>query len=93
MMQYLSKAQAALEQASSLINGPRQEAYGSPHENFERTAVRISQIVKVPINKRQVAQIMVELKLARLAHSAHEDSVIDAIAYLALMMELTDEPA
>ena len=92
-MQYLSKAQAALKQASSLINGPRQEAYGSPHENFERTAVRISQIVKVPINKRQVAQIMVELKLARLAHSVHEDSVIDAIAYLALMMELTDEPS
>lgn len=92
-MQYLSKAQAALEQASSLINGPRQEAYGSPSENFERLAVRISQIVKTPINKRQAAQIMVELKLARLAHSHHEDSVIDAIAYLALMMELTDEPA
>jgi len=62
-MPYLSKAQAALEQASSLINGPRQEAYGSPRENFER-----------------------------LANGYHEDSVIDAIAYLALMMELSDEP-
>ena len=93
MMQYLSKAQAALEQASSLINGPRQEAYGSPHENFERLEVRISQIVKAPVTKLQAAQILVELKLSRLAHSPHEDSVIDAIAYLALMMELNDEPA
>lgn len=91
-MKYLSKAQAALDQASSLINGPRQEAYGSPHENFERLAVRISQITEQPITKRQAAQIMVELKLARLANGYHEDSVIDAIAYLALMMELTDEP-
>ena len=91
-MFYLSKAQAALEQASSLINGPRQEAYGSPHENFERLAVRISQIIKAPVTKRQAAQILVELKLARLANGYQEDSVIDAIAYLALMMELSDEP-
>ena len=91
-MFYLSKAQAALEQASSLINGPRQEAYGSPHENFERLAVRISQITEQPITKRQAAQILVEVKLARLANGYHEDSVIDAIAYLALMMELNDEP-
>lgn len=91
-MFYLSKAQAALEQASSLINGPRQAAYGSPHENFERLAVRISQITEQPITKRQAAQILVEVKLARLAHGYHEDSVIDAIAYLALMMELNDEP-
>lgn len=92
-MQYLSKAQAALEQASSLINGPRQEAYGSPSENFEQLAIRISQIVKAPVTKRQAAQIMVDMKLARLAHSFQEDSVIDAIAYLALMMELSDEPS
>ena len=91
-MPYLSKAQAALDQASSLINGPRQEAYGSPHENFERLAVRISQIIKAPVTKRQAAQILVELKLARLANGYQEDSVIDAIAYLALMMELSDEP-
>jgi len=92
-MKYLSKAQAALEQASTLINGPRQEAYGSPHTNFDRFAQRISQIVKAPITKQQAAQIMVELKLARLANSHHEDSIIDAIAYLALMMELADEQA
>ena len=53
MMQDLSQAQAALEQASSLINGPRQEAYGSPHENFERLAVRISQIVKATGDNKQ----------------------------------------
>ena len=90
-MTYLSKAQAVLEQASSLINGPRQEAYGHPRENFQRLADRISQITNTKITKRQAAQIMVELKLARLANGYHEDSVVDAIAYLALMMELNDE--
>ena len=44
------------------------------------------------MTKRQAAQILVELKLSRLTHSHQDDSVIDAIAYLALMMELTDEP-
>lgn len=92
-MKYLSKAQAALETAAELINGPRQEAYGSPHENFQRLADRMTQITGTKITKVQAAQIMAELKLARLANGFHEDSIIDAIAYLALMMELNDEQA
>lgn len=92
-MKSLGKAQAACDQAMQLINGPRQEAYGPPAENFQRLADRISQITKQPITKIQAAQIMVELKLARLANGYHEDSIIDAIAYLALMMELNDEQA
>jgi len=92
-MKYLSKAQAALDQASALINGPRQDAYGSPHDNFQRLADRMTQITRTNITKVQAAQIMAELKLARLANGYHEDSIIDAIAYLALMMELNDEQA
>lgn len=90
-MTYLSRAQGACDEAMALINGPRQSAYGHPRENFGRLADRIGQIIGQPITKMQAAQIMVELKLARLANGYHEDSVIDAIAYLALMMELRDE--
>lgn len=91
-MKYLGKAQAACDQAMNLINGPRQTAYGDPRENFQRLAERISQITDQPITMLQAGQIMVELKLARLANGYHEDSIVDAIAYLALMMELHDEP-
>lgn len=92
-MSYLSKAQAALDEAAALINGPRQEAYGHPRENFTRLAERMTQVVGKDVSAYQAAQILAELKLARLANGFQRDSVVDAIAYLALMMELVDEQA
>lgn len=90
-MKYLSKAQSALERASELINGPRQQSYGHPAENFARIAERMKQILGVDVAPWQVAQIMVEVKLARLANGWHDDSIDDAISYLALMKELHDD--
>ena len=90
-MKYLSKAQEALDHASELINGPRQQAYGHPSANFARIAGRMQQMLGIDIAPWQVAQMMVEVKLARLANGWHDDSVDDAIAYLALMKELHDD--
>lgn len=92
-MSCLSKAQAALDEAAALINGPRQEAYGHPRENFARLAQRMTQVIGKDVPPHQAAQILAELKLARLTNGFQRDSVVDAIAYLALMMELIDEQA
>ena len=90
-MKYLSKAQEALDHASELINGPRQQSYGRPAENFARIAERMKQMLGIDLAPWQVAQMMAEVKLARLANGWHDDSVDDAIAYLALMKELHDD--
>jgi len=90
-MKYLSRAQDALDRASGLINGPRQDAYGHPLANMTRIAERMKQILGVDVAPWQVAQVMVEVKLARLANGWHDDSIDDAIAYLALMKELRND--
>ena len=84
------KRDDALEAARGLINGPRQDHYGTPAENFGRIAERWSQTLGVPVQPWQAAVMMADLKLARLANGLHEDSFLDGIGYLALAAELSD---
>lgn len=90
-MKSLSKAEAVLSHASQLVNGPRQDAYGHPRLNFSRLSERFSQHVGAEVEPWQAALMLAELKLARLANGYHSDSVVDAIAYLALIEELRDD--
>ena len=83
--------QQALDEASKLIHGPRQDAYGKPQANFARVADRWEQHLGDEIEPWLVCVLMCELKLARLANGYHEDSIIDAISYLALAAELAQE--
>lgn len=81
-----------LEAADSLINGPRQEQYGSPAVNFLNIAERWSQILGMNVEAWQVALMMADLKIARMATTGkpHLDSLIDAAAYVALAAELSE---
>ena len=87
-----------LEEARLIINGPRQELYGPAEVNFKRCADRWSQQLEgrgkmLPfdtLDAKDVALMMVELKLARLATRYSRDSVIDAIGYLAIYAELME---
>ena len=90
-MKSLSKAEGVLSHASELINGPRQQSYGHPSENFSRLAERVKQHVGVDVEPWRVALLLAELKMARLANGYHADSVVDAVAYLALAGELHDD--
>jgi hypothetical protein len=77
-----------LDMAAELINGQRQANYGEAKVNFSRLALRMSQHINKNITSWQAALILVELKMARLANGYHEDSIVDAIGYLALAGEL-----
>jgi hypothetical protein len=81
-----------LETANNLVTGNREEDYGSPKLNFQNIADRWSQHVGT-ITAYQVALMMADLKIARLATSnrPHEDSFIDICGYAALAAELSDE--
>lgn len=64
-----------LHEASKLINGPRQEAYGRPQENFKRIAIMWSAWLNMDITAADVACMMVLLKMARQAHALKLDNL------------------
>lgn len=85
------KASEVLQSATDVI-GQRGAIYGSPKVNHQRISARLSQLLEMPITDWQACLMMVEVKLSRIQETArHEDSYIDACAYLALACELLTE--
>jgi hypothetical protein len=78
-----------LRKAADLINGDRQQDYGTPQENFTRIAAIWSIILGHMVRPDEVALCMAGLKLARLAKGPHEDSYIDGCGYMAIAAELS----
>ena len=86
-----NKRTQILEDASALINGAREAAYGPPSENFERVAAGWRVILKSDVTPSQVALCLAWLKTARLVNSpSHQDSFVDMAAYAALAWELAE---
>lgn len=79
----------AIEVAKNLINGDRQDHYGTAEDNFNRIAQRWSQFLNIKIEPWQVGIMMADLKIARMANGPHNDSFVDGIGYLALAAELS----
>ena len=77
-----------LNTADELIHGDREQHYGTPQENFARIAQGWSVLLEADVTPEQVALCMAWLKMARLVHGPHEDSYVDAAAYMALAGEL-----
>lgn len=78
---------AVLNEASALITGDRNQTYGSPTENFANTAalwnVQIGHKLNAPLTAADVAQLMVQLKMARMIAQPKRDNYVDAAGYLA----------
>ena len=84
-----------LEEAKTLINGPRAEQYGSALINHERIAtiwnVLLQRKLLNKITPEEVTMMMIGLKLARLSQDADQnDTWIDIIGYAALGGEIKD---
>ena len=84
-----------LEEAKTLINGPRAEQYGSALINHERIAtiwnVLLQRKLLSKITPEEVTMMMIGLKLARLSQDADQnDTWIDIIGYAALGGEIKD---
>ena len=85
------KASEILLSATDVI-GERGRVYGHPRVNQTRIAMRLQQMLEIPVTDYQACLAMVEVKLARLQETpTHIDSYIDACAYLALAAELSTE--
>jgi len=85
------KATKALIDAIDIMQD-RGRIYGHPKINQGRIASRLSNLFDFPITDAQAALSMVEVKLSRIQETpSHVDSYVDAIAYLAIALELATE--
>jgi hypothetical protein len=75
---------------AAAIMRDRRGAYGDPADQFERVAVRWSQVLGARVTAAQVGLCLLDLKLARLAHDPeHLDSLVDIAGYAACIREVT----
>lgn len=76
---------AVLLEAKSLINGDRQQDYGTPDENFKRIAGLWSIYLDKDISPADVAMLMTLLKVARISSGrGTHDCYVDAAGYIGL---------
>ena len=80
-----------LNKALEIVNGARQENYGSPEQNFSRIAAFWTLYLQRHITPADVAIMMILMKTARLQNNVkHEDSWIDIAGYAANGVEVCD---
>lgn len=79
------------EMAKRIINGHRQDDYGSPEDSFQNIANYWNAYFTQIYDKREdgliaedVAMMMVLFKIARLGHGYTRDSVVDMCGYSAI---------
>jgi hypothetical protein len=85
------KATKALIDAIDIMQN-RGSIYGHPKINQGRISARLSNLFDFPITDAQACLAMVEVKLSRIQETpSHVDSYVDAIAYLAIALELATE--
>jgi|688.fasta_scaffold08332_10 hypothetical protein len=77
-----------LEEARDLIRGDRAESYGEARASFERIAALWSIYKGVTITAKDVADMMILLKISRSVTSPKHDNWVDIIGYAALGSEL-----
>lgn len=81
-----------LRTAEELINGDRQDRYGSPEESFGLIAELWGAYLDRGISSTDVGAMMALLKIVRIrTEPRHLDSYVDACGYLALAAEVAED--
>lgn len=80
-----------LQEALRIVTGDRQNAYGTPEDNFSCIAGLWSSYLGIPISSQQVAVLMILLKIARTRTSPdYADNYVDIAGYAACGAELVE---
>lgn len=80
-----------LDKAKEIITVDRVNKYGEPENSFESIAKLWSVYLGIELQAEDVAMLMTLLKIGRLAFDIqNEDSLLDAIGYLACAGELLE---
>jgi len=82
-----------LNTAKEIINGDRQDDYGDARDSFASIGAYWTNYLKHPITAKDVAMMMVLLKVSRMSTgSGSNDCLIDMAGYSALAAEMLDTP-
>lgn len=83
----MKKEESVLSEAKRLIEGPRRASYGSPEQDFKRTAGMWTALLQYKlkpgeqIRPQDIAWCMILLKASRAQHSDKRDNMVDAAGY------------
>ncbi|WP_218021487.1 DUF6378 domain-containing protein [Nocardia acidivorans] len=83
-------APTILHEAAAIIDGDRMDNYGDPAESFERIAGLWSAYLGHVIYARDVANLMVLLKVSRSKRAYHRDDYTDICGYAALAERISE---
>jgi len=70
------------EEARNIVDGKRQDDYGSINDSFCRIAGLWSAYTGFTIDKYDVAKMMILLKVSRAKLGNHRDSYVDIVGYV-----------
>lgn len=83
-----------LQEALKIVTKDRQNAYGTPEDNFNCIAGLWSSYLGTPITAQQVAVLMILLKVARSKSSPdYADNYVDICGYAACASEVATAKA
>jgi hypothetical protein len=86
----VSVTESILQEAERLVNGPRQADYGTPLDNWSRTAALWSAYLGVTVTAEQAAMCMVLVKVAREANRPNRDNLVDGAGYFGVVEKIQD---
>lgn len=75
---------SVLEEAHDLVNGDRQQSYGDAYESFDRIAKMWSAYKGIKITAKDVASMMILMKVSRSVTSSKRDNWVDMAGYAEL---------
>lgn len=84
-----------LVEADKIVNQraeEKQREYGPFALSMAKAANIASELCNKDITQDDMYKIMIALKLSRLAHSNKEDTMLDAVAYIAAFNNLKNNP-
>lgn len=70
-----------LLESHGLVHGDRNEDYGHPIEDFDRTAKLMSAVLGFEVRIEQVPLLMMCVKLSRQCHAPKRDNLVDIAGY------------
>lgn len=85
----VTRRAAVLREAERITAVDRNSTYGEPEDNLGRIARLWSVYLEREVSARDVAWLMVLLKVAREVHTPHRDNPVDVAGYAALAEEVT----
>lgn len=84
---------SVLDEAKEIIYGDREKTYGHPSKNLKVIAKFWGEYIGTKLDAKDVAVMMILLKVARLRNDInHKDSIVDICGYAALIERCDDEP-